>query len=180
MIAGAHDAKDEYSKGNRASRGVSRLGSSLAIVALAGAILLVVAELSPLLDIRSASTILKTVRTGPHHSYAQLVVAAVALLMLPGIAWTGARPALVALLALGLVALGIALVTDLPDIHKTGVVGARFQSAAAHARVGIYLETLGAALLLVAGGVGLLLGRSSAPSGPPDNDGLEGESIGRA
>jgi hypothetical protein len=158
MIAGARDAKDEYSKGNRASGGVSRLGFALGITALAGAILLVVAEFSPLLDIRAAAATLKTVRTGSHHSYAQLVVAVVALLMLPGIARTGARPALVALVALGLVALGIALVSDLPDIHKTGVVGVRFESAAAHARVGIYLETLGAALLLVAGGVGLLLG----------------------
>jgi hypothetical protein len=158
MIASARDAKNEYSKGNSASRGVWALHLGLAIVALGGAILLVVAELSPLLDIRAAAVTLQTVKSGSHHGYAQLVVAVVAVVMALGVARTGARPAFVALLALGAVALGVALLGDLPDIHRSGVVGQQFESAAAHPRAGIYLETLGGALLLVAGGVGLVLG----------------------
>jgi hypothetical protein len=167
MIARAHDAEDEYSKGERAFPGASRLRFALAFVALAGAILLVVAELSPLLSVRAGAVVLKTVRTGSHHSWAGLVIAAAAVVFALGAARTGARPALLALLLLGLLSLGIALAVDLPDVHKTGVVGQEFEAAAAHARAGLYLETLGAALLVVAGGVGLLLGVGRGAAGPP-------------
>jgi hypothetical protein len=158
MIARAHDAEDEYSKGERGFQGASALRLAVAFVALAGAILLVVAELSPLLTVKAGAVVLSTVRTGSHHSWAGLVIAAAALLMALGAVRSGARPALLALLLLGALSLGIALAVDLPDVNKAGVVGQQFESAAAHARVGMYLETLGAALLVVAGGVGLLLG----------------------
>jgi hypothetical protein len=157
MTARAHDAEHEYSKGNRAFQGARWLRFGLAFVAVAGGVLLVVAELSPLLAVRAEAVVVKTVKTGPHHSWAQLVIAAAVLPLALGVLRTGARPALFALLLLGALSLGIALIGDLPDIHKTGVIGAEFEAAAAHARAGIYLETLGGALLVVAGGVGLLL-----------------------
>jgi hypothetical protein len=159
MTARAHDAEHEYSKGDQALQGASWLRLGVAFVAIAGAVLLVVAELSPLLAVRAGDVVVKTVKTGPHHSWAGLVIAIAAVPLALGVARTGARPALAALILLGALSLGIALIGDLPDVHKTGVIGDEFEAAAAHARAGIYLETLGAALLVVAGGVGLLLGR---------------------
>ena len=50
----------------------------------------------------------------------------------------------------------IALIGDLPDVHKTGVIGELYDNAHANPKTGYYLETLGGVLLLLAGG-GLLL-----------------------
>jgi hypothetical protein len=43
--------------------------------------------------------------------------------------------------------------TDVPDIHKTGVLGERFDNAHAEAGPGLYLEIAGGALALAAGAV---------------------------
>jgi hypothetical protein len=159
MIARARDANDEYSKGNQAPDGVSGVLRGVAIVAALGAILLLVAEFLPLLEVRAGSHVVKTVDTGSHHSYANLVVAVVAGFMIfAAVRGSAARMALLGLVVLGLLSLGIALIGDVPDVSKTGLVAGSFDAAAAHARIGVYLETLGSALLLMAGGTGLLLG----------------------
>jgi hypothetical protein len=62
----------------------------------------------------------------------------------------------------GIAVLLIALVGDLPDVHKTGVIGELYDNARANPRLGYYLETLGGALLLLAGGGLLLLGGGAA------------------
>jgi hypothetical protein len=61
--------------------------------------------------------------------------------------------------ALGLVTLVIALAGDLPDAQATGAVNpaGRFQSATASPATGLYLETLGAMLLIIIAGCGLVL-----------------------
>ena len=76
----------------------------------------------------------------------------------------GARPAMAALAALGLVALLIALVGDVPDLNETGFIGEVYEDAAAGPKAGFYLETLGAVLLLVSGGLMLALPAASAPA----------------
>ena len=98
--------------------------------------------------------------TGAHHGYALVPIAALALLL----AVTGMRDerrsALVALGALGLVALLIALVGDLSDAQATGLVGSsasHYALASSRPAIGLYLETLGAVLLLLASGLGVLL-----------------------
>jgi hypothetical protein len=73
-------------------------------------------------------------------------------------AWRGARPAMAALAVAGIAALLIALIGDLPDVHKTGVIGELYDNAHANPKTGYYLETLGGVLLLLAGGGLLLLG----------------------
>ena len=92
---------------------------------------------------------------GEHHGYALLILGVLVLLMTWGAAMGGSRPAGVAPLVLGAAALGIALGVDLPDIHKTGVVGQRFAEAEANPGAGFWLELVGAALVLVAGGAAL-------------------------
>jgi hypothetical protein len=94
------------------------------------------------------------------HGPALIVIALFAAPMVAG-ALRGARPAMVALATLGLVALLIAVVGDVPDLDETGFVGQVYADAAAGAQAGFYLETLGGVLLLGAGGLMLALTRSA-------------------
>ena len=143
-------AATEDSKGALALRGV------VAALAVAGAVLLVWAELSPLYQVKALDVVVKVERTGPHNSWALVLVAAAALVMAYGAVRTGSRPALVALAVLGLVAALIALLVDLPDTHAAGLIGERFESAEATARAGLALELAGAATLAVAAVAGLV------------------------
>lgn len=129
---------------------------------LAGALLLLVAEFTPLLHVRTSVSdqVVKTVSTGAHHSYALVPIAVLAAALAVAIWQTRSRQALVATGALGLVALAIALLGDLPDAQATGLVGSattRFATASSSPSVGLYLETLGAFVLLITAAAGLLL-----------------------
>jgi hypothetical protein len=88
---------------------------------------------------------------GEEHAYALVLLGVVAGLMAWGAAFGKSRPAAIALIAIGAAVLAIAFLTDLPDIHKTGVLGERFDSAHATAGPGLWLEIAGGALVLVAG-----------------------------
>jgi hypothetical protein len=88
---------------------------------------------------------------GEEHSYALVLMGIVALLMVWGAVFGRSRPAAIALMAIGAAVLAIALVTDVPDIHKTGVLGQRFDSAQAQAGPGLWMEMAGGALVLAAG-----------------------------
>jgi hypothetical protein len=88
---------------------------------------------------------------GEEHSYALVLMGIVAALMTWGAAVGRSRPAALALLAIGAAVVVIALATDVPDIHKTGVLGERFESAHAQAGPGMWLEIAGGALALAAG-----------------------------
>lgn len=152
------EATDRARPGRRPlPRSADALRYALLALSLAGAVLLVVAELSPLLDIRTETRVVQTVGGGSHHAYALVLVG----LLAGGLALAGflgaSRPALAALGLLGLAVAAFALLGDGPDVRATGVLRG-FVDAAASARIGFYLETLGGALLLVGGGVGLLRG----------------------
>ena len=72
----------------------------------------------------------------------------------------GSRPALLAVGALGVISLLIALFGDLPDAHASGLVGTattHYEQASASPSAGLYLETLGAVLLMITCGCGFLL-----------------------
>jgi hypothetical protein len=169
LDASAREPVREDSRGSRASRGGFRLrppgeidASALPIAAaFAGAILLIVADLSTLIQIRVLTVSKDTISGGSHHAYALLILGIFALPMAYGATRGASRPAMAALAVIGLVALVIMLAVDLPDIHKTGVIGQRFTDASASPRIGFYLETVGAFLLLLSGSAGLFL---SAPS----------------
>jgi hypothetical protein len=88
------------------------------------------------------------------HSYALVLIGAAALVMLWGATFGRSRPAAAAVALLGAAVLVIALVTDVPDIHKTGVLGQRFEAAHAQAGPGLWMEITGGALLFVTGAVG--------------------------
>jgi hypothetical protein len=142
----------------------------LAAMACAGVICLLLATFTTVIEIQVGTTTKipghDTQLSGwDRHGPALLVIALFAALMIAG-AVRGSRPAMIALAALGLVALLIAVVVDVPDLHKTGFVGEVYEGAEAGPKAGFYLETLGAVLLL-AGGVLMLLLPAERPAGHP-------------
>ncbi len=138
---------------------------------LLGALLLVVAELTTLFTVRVATSPvpIKSVGTGSHHSYALIPIAVVAAVLGFGAFRHVSRPALPAIGALGIIALLIALLGDLPDAQATGLVriANRYADASSSPSAGLYMETLGAVVLLITSGLGLLLGESPVVRGAP-------------
>jgi hypothetical protein len=143
------------------------------VLALAGAVALLVAEPLALIRVQTAADhgVVLTISAGSHHSYALVPIAVLAILL----GWALARPsagraAAAALIGLGLAVLGIALLGDLPEIHRSGLVGSAatgVHTARTVAGAGLYIETLGAVLLLVAGVTALVPALGAARHGRP-------------
>src|SRR5436309_8610183 len=136
MNATPPEANYEYSRGHRApmgdsSRGTHGSGPRSALTTwvlcggVLGAALLIVAEFTTLYNERTStsSAILKSVATGSNHSYAMLPIAILASVLAYAVWRAVNRPALLALGVLGLLALLISLLNDLPDAHRSGLVG---------------------------------------------------------
>jgi hypothetical protein len=145
---------------------------------VAGAVVLVVAEFTPLLRVHSGAYragVVATIGTGSHHSYALIPVAVLAVALASAARASGNRVALLSVALLGLVALGIALLGDLPDAHAVGLIrqpGGSYVNASSSAAAGLYLETLGAVLLLLSAGAGLLLGGAGNRGGSARHAGI--------
>ena len=126
-----------------------------------GAVLLVVSEFTTLYTVHTGSSGVQidAVSTHAHDSFALIPIALLVAVLAIGAGLLGSRLALIGLAGVALVALGIALIGDLPDAQTTGtvIVAGRYQSATATPSTGFYLETLGAILLVVVAGCGLLL-----------------------
>lgn len=162
MSATDRGTAQDYSKGIRIDRAdFASWHGLLAALALVGAALLVVAELSPLYTVvvGALETQRRSVTGGSSHGYALLVVALAAVVMAYG-ALRGSRAAAGALCGLGAVALLIALAIDRPDTRASGTLPEAVAYADARARPGrgLRLEIAGGAVLVVAGGLMLALG----------------------
>lgn len=179
-------ARNEYSRGSGGSDGVSggpseglgpgggrpfelpsdaSGGGARGLIlagSLLGALLLVVSQFTTLYVERIATspTTVRSFGTGANHDYALVPIAVLAGFLGVGVFRAGARPALLAIGILGLVALLIALLGDLPGAHGTGLVGSastHYYNASSSPRVGLYMETLGALVLIAACGLGFLM-----------------------
>jgi len=141
---------------------------ALLAAAAAGVICLLLATFATVIEIKVGTTT-KVPDHDTHlsgwdrHGPALLIIAGFAAAMIVG-AWRGARPAMGALAVLGLAALLIAVVGDVPDLNETGFIGQVYEDAAAGPKAGFYLETLGAILLLASGGLMLALPAAGAPA----------------
>ena len=152
----------------RRSREVSNRVSGLILTAtLLAALLLVAAEFATLYHahIATRSAPVKSVTVGAHNSYALIPIVLVAAAFALALRRSGSRLLLLAIGLLGLVALLIALLHDLPDAHAVGLANHNSVSATTTPGLGLYLETLGAILLIAAGGLGLAL--AGLPRRPP-------------
>ena len=85
------------------------------------------------------------------HSVALLLLGLLTFVMGSGAAFGRSRPAAVALVAIGVVVLGVALAVDLPATDDTGVIGQDYAQAEASAGVGLWFEILGGAFAVLAG-----------------------------
>jgi hypothetical protein len=157
-----HDSK-RMSPFSPAIRPSGALRTAAVAAGVVGAAMLGVATFGTVVSITVGTTSrlanLDTALSGwDRHGPALLVVAAFALVMLVG-AVRGARPAAVAVLVCGLVALVIAPTFDAPGLGDTGQVGELYTDARAGAGAGFWLEVAGGALLVVSGGALVLASR---------------------
>jgi hypothetical protein len=141
----------------------------IAVGALLGALLVIVAQFTALyhLHATTSSAPIKTVGTGANHAWSPIPLALVAVALVYAVYRYGSRAALIGLATLGIATLLIALLGDLPDARSSGLIGSSasgYVQATSSASAGLYMETLGAVLLMVAGGVGSLL---LVPGNPP-------------
>jgi hypothetical protein len=154
-------ATNEDSKGAAAIRGL------IGLLVVAGVALLAWAEWSTLYQIKVGQVVVHTGRVGHHDSYALVPIAALALLMGFGGVVGRSRPAMAAVLVLGIAALLIALLVDRPDTNAEGLYGVRYESAHATAREGLTREVGGGGMLVLAGVIGVVALPRRRPSGEP-------------
>lgn len=158
MNAPARGTASDYSKGTALHRGDFVAPAALA---LAGAALLVVAELSPLYTVvvGALETPRRSVSAGASHGWVLALVALAAAVMALG-ALRGARGAALALVALGVVTLLVAGAVDAPRAERSDGLPEATAYADARAKPGraLALELAGGCALLVAGAVALVRG----------------------
>ncbi len=171
MSASARGTATDYSKGPASRRGdLARRRGLLAGLALAGAVLLVAAELSPLYTVvvGALQTPRRSVSGGEAHGYGLLIVGLAGAGLAVGVL-RGWRPAGGALILAGAAALLVALAIDLPATRDTSPQpeAVAYADARATAAGGFTLELAGGAVLILAGGLTLALG-SAGGRGPVD------------
>jgi hypothetical protein len=132
---------------------------------LLGAVLLVASEVAQLYSVHTSTSraALQTVTGGSHNAYALVPIAILAAVLTYGIVRQRSGPALLALGVLGVISIVIALAGDLPDAQASGLVfqAGHYVEASSSPSIGLYFETLGGVLLLIACVAGILL------AGPP-------------
>ena len=125
---------------------------------LLAALLLVVSTFLDLYTIGTGVTTLRSYSGWDHHSVAMLLLGLAVVPMALG-ALRGARPAMYALGALGVVVLVVAFTVDLPAALDEGLLAVSYEGAEAKPAIGFYVESLAGAMLLAAGGLLVMLGR---------------------
>jgi hypothetical protein len=138
----------------RPGSGDSLLGTARVLLLLggaAGAVALVVADLSTLYEVKVGSVVLARVAGHDQHDFALLLLGLAAVPMLLG-ALRGALPAMLAVAAIGLAATIAGPIGDRNDVRSAGSIGDYYAGASANAASGYRSETAGAVLLLLSGG----------------------------
>jgi hypothetical protein len=174
MSGALHGAEGDDSKGPNVARAPSGVVLTvrlvLAVLGVAGAVLLVVASFATVIEITVGTTSkivdADTAQSGWDRHGPALILLGLLALWLLALGLRGSRTALVGLALAGVAALAIASAWDRPHVHDTGSVGDVYADATADPGTGYYLETLGGALLLLTGGTLLAFGRAPAPTSP--------------
>ena len=160
--AGA-DASSVSASVRRVFRGLEPLWIAVLAVGFVAALLIVLSDFATLRTVKVltascddlADPALRSscvTHGGEEHAYAFVLLGVAAMVMTWGATMGRSRPAAAALAAIGLAVLVIAFVTDVPDIHKTGVLGERFEQAHAKAGPGLWTEIAGGGLAFATGG----------------------------
>ncbi len=129
MSASAPEATRQHSRGSRPFRagpeGSSAAVFALAAVALAAGVMLVVSTFLNLYTVGTGVTTLREYTGLDHHSIAMLLLGVAAFPMVVG-ALRGARPAMLALAALGVIVLVVAFTVDLPAALDEGLLAVSY------------------------------------------------------
>jgi len=164
------------SRGSTASAPARAPALAVTGAGLLAAVLMGMADLLPIVSVDVASGSCEVINDSDpaladgcvqsgfeRHGPALLLLGLVTAAMAWGAGMGASRPAAAALVAVGLVVLGIALLVDLPVTDDTGAIGPRFEGARAQAEIGFTLELAAGVLAVLAGAVRLLLfGRPSS------------------
>ena len=145
--------------------------AAVVLGALLGAVLILVSQFIALYQVHSATTAvaIRTVGTGANHAWAGIPLALAAGVLAFAVYRSGSRTALLGIAGLGIAMLLIGLLSDLPPTNATGLIGSSatgFVRATATRGAGLYLETFGAVMLLISGGLGLLMLAGGTPGDP--------------
>lgn len=136
-------------------------------LALAAVVLLTIAEFTTVFEVTvgSLEVVKRSATGGENHGYALLVIA-VAAAPLALLALRGDPLPAIALVALGVAALGLTLALDLPDTRGSGGLpeSVAYENARAHAGPGFWLQLEGGALLVLAGAILLVTTGMPRPS----------------
>jgi hypothetical protein len=137
---------------------------AVAATALAGGLLMLVAELTTVISVDLRNTSCEVIydsnpaladdcsQTGfERSSVALLLLGLLTFAMGTGAALGRSRPAAVALIVIGIVVIGITLLGDLPASDDTGLIGRDYDQAEASAGIGLWFELVGGILAVVAG-----------------------------
>jgi hypothetical protein len=145
----------------------------LIALAVAGALLLVIAEFSTIsyrtigigaCPDRAGESVCRTVGH-ESHAFALLILAPIAVVMAWGAVVGRSRAAAIALAAVGVAVLVISLAIDAPKLHDKRNLDALYDAVAGHTGSAFKVELVGGVLLLLAGG--LALARPEPGTDPP-------------
>jgi hypothetical protein len=144
--------------------GSSPVAIAVALAALAAGVLMLLTEVTTVISIDGAAGSCESIYdTSPEladdcsqkgferSSIALLLLGLLTFAMGAGAAFGRSRPAAVALIAIGAIVLGFALLGDLPASDDTGLIGRRYEAAEAAAGPGLWLEIVAGALAVCAG-----------------------------
>ena len=136
----------------------------MAVAALLAGLLMLLAEVTTVISVDLENTSCEVIydsnpsladncsQTGfERSSVALLLLGLLTFVMGWGAAFGGSRPAALALIAVGIVVVGIALLRDLPASDDTGLIGRDYAEATASAGSGLWFELIGGILAVVAG-----------------------------
>ena len=132
-----------------------RLERLLPVACLVAAGLLIASELMTTFEfVPPGGEAISSQSAGDRHSYAQIVLAAGAIIAVGAAVFNGSKPAAVAVAACGVIALLIFLLLDLPDANNVGTLDDARQSffnAEAVPQPGFWLQLVGALGLSITG-----------------------------
>jgi amino acid transporter len=144
--------------------GLSPVAIAVAVAALLAGVLMLLTEVTTVISVDLKNTSCEVIydsnpsladncsQTGfERSSLALLLLGVLTFVMGWGAAFGGSRPAALALIAIGVVVLGITLLGDLPASDDTGLIGRDYAEATASADTGLWLELIGGILAVLAG-----------------------------
>jgi hypothetical protein len=144
--------------------GLSPVAIGVAVAALAAGALMLLTEVTTVISVDLKNTSCEVIydsnpsladncsQTGFERSSAALLLFGLLTFAMGfGAAIGHSRPAALALIAIGVVVLGFAFLSDLPASDDTGLIGRDYEQATASAGIGLWLEVAGGALAILAG-----------------------------